>query len=369
MKNRTYRNAARRHLLKAIAAMGALGYLSSSPLSSAEPDSALPDQENPTAANLRKEFLDWKFGMFIHFNIATFNQREWATGHEDPSTFSPEKLDCGQWIDAAASAGMKYAVLTVKHTGGWCLWDSKHTESHDMTAFSNYKGGKGDIVREFVDACRKRGLKVGLYYCFPGDFSQRAGLPQGKEDLHGLPPEAKGDFSGFIKKQLTELLTEYGTIDLLWIDQYRNPYTPPADWLEIRNHIKGLQPGCLVIANNSHDFKETDIHSYEYPWMLERNPSKALPAEGNTDPGEVCDKMGPGWFWTPDESGEDLMTAEEAVKMLKLCNSRQANYLLNVAPDASGLIPTYALERLREIGGLLAVEEPSETGDNENADR
>ena len=222
-------------------------------------------QDSVSPARLREEFLSWKFGMFIHFNMATFHERELATGHEDPGTFAPDKLDCRQWVDAAAEAGMKYAVLTVKHTGGWCLWHSKHTESHDMTAFSNYQDGKGDIVREFVEACRKRGIKVGLYYCFPGNFAGQD-LPEGREDLHGLPPEAKGDFTGFIKKQMTELLTRYGPIDLLWIDQWAKR-TRRSDWLSIKQHIKSLQPNCVVIANNSHNYTETDIHSFEYPWL------------------------------------------------------------------------------------------------------
>lgn len=105
---------------------------------------------------LRENFLGWGFGMFIHFNMATFNERDWANGHEDPATFAPDRLDCSQWADAAAAAGMKYAVLTVKHTGGWYLWDSKHTDSHDTTAYKNIRNGKGDIVREFVDAFRAR---------------------------------------------------------------------------------------------------------------------------------------------------------------------------------------------------------------------
>ena len=117
--------------------------------------------------------------MFIHFNMATFNNRQWATGTEDPATFAPSKLDCGQWLDAAEAAGMKYAVLTVKHTGGWCLWDSKHTERTISRSFRNFRNGQGDLVREFVDACRKRGIKVGLYYCLPGDFAKRH-LPNGR---------------------------------------------------------------------------------------------------------------------------------------------------------------------------------------------
>jgi alpha-L-fucosidase len=292
--------------------------------------------------------------MFIHFNVATFHECEWATGYEDPATFTPDKLDCSQWADVAANAGMKYAVLTVKHTGGWCLWDSDYTESHDMAAFANYKGGKGDIVRDFVDACRKRRIKVGLYYCFPGNFSEK-NLPKDKEDLHGLPPEAKGDYAGFIKKQLSELLTRYGPVDLLWIDQYRNHYTRD-DWPVIKQHIKSLQPNCIVIANNSLDFKETNIHSYEYPWLKNSRPARALPPEGNEHPAEVCDKIGPGWFWKTGENNENLRTAEELVAMLKLCNSRRANYLLNVAPDSSGMIPAHSLKRLQEIGKLLGTE-------------
>ena len=110
--------------------------------------------------------------MFIHFNMATFNNRQWATGTEDPATFAPTNLDCGQWLDAAAAAGMKYAVLTVKHTGGWCLWDSKHTEAHDIRSFRNFCNGQGDLVREFVNACRQRNIKVGLYYSDPASKSR-----------------------------------------------------------------------------------------------------------------------------------------------------------------------------------------------------
>jgi alpha-L-fucosidase len=309
-------------------------------------------EEPMSAARLRENFLTWKFGMFIHFNVATYNERQWASGCEDPATFAPDKLDCNQWADAASAAGMKYAVLTVKHTGGWCLWDSRHTGTHDATAFVNYRRGKGDIVRQFVDAFRKRGIKVGLYYCFPGDFAKRT-LPKDKQDqLHGLPPEAKGDYTGFIKKQLSELLTRYGPIDLLWADQYSNRYTR-GDWQEIKRHVKSHQPNCIVIANNSLDFRNTDIHSYEYPWLKVARPVKALPPENNEHPAEVCDKIGPAWFWNTRENNANLKTAEEVVAMLKLCNSRRANYLLNIAPDRSGLIPAYSVERLREIGELL----------------
>jgi alpha-L-fucosidase len=314
----------------------------------AVPAADVGEAAKPTAR--QEEFLSWKFGMFIHFNTATYHERQWATGTEDPARFAPDALDCNQWMEGAASAGMKYAVLTVKHTCGWCLWDSAHT-THDITAFANYQDGRGDIVREFVDACRKHGMKVGLYYCFPGDFAKRH-LPKGEEDkLRGLPPEANGDFTGFIKKQMTELLTRYGPVDLLWADQYNNRYTE-KDWLEIKQHIKTLQPECLVIANNSVDFHETDIHSYEYPYLKAMKRKVVLPSEDNTHPAEVCDVLGPGWFWTSKENASNLKPADEVVAMLEMCNSRHANYLLNVSPDRSGLLTPATLGRLREIGRL-----------------
>jgi len=209
-------------------------------------------------AALREDFLKLRFGLFLHFNMATYFNREWANGYEDTALFKPGKLDCKQWAEVASAAGMKYGVLTVKHTGGWCLWDSDHT-AHDITRFIHYKNGRGDIVREFVDAFRARGLKIGFYYCFPGDFSSSGygnAVPDGMPDLHGLPPEAAGDYVGFIKKQLTELLTNYGPVDLLWIDQYSNKYTL-SNWQEIRAHIKSLQQRCLVIGNNAHDLSFT----------------------------------------------------------------------------------------------------------------
>jgi len=315
------------------------------------PGDASAQQEAASLEHLQEEFLTWEFGLFIHFNMATFHERQWAQGYEDPATFRPDQLDCDQWARAAKSAGMKYMVLTVKHTGGWCLWPSKHTDSHDMGAFVNYKGGRGDIVKQFVQACRKHDLKVGLYYCLPRDF-RRIDQDKQRESSRGLPPEAKGQPVAFVKNQLTELLTQYGSIDLFWFDQYQ--FDVKKQWPEIKAHVKSLQPRCLVIANNSEDYQETDLHSYEYGWRKAKG-LQTLPKEGNTNPSEVCDNIGNGWFWTSQARAEKMDSAEEVVRMLEVCNSRSANYLLNVAPDRSGLIPDWGVARLREIGQLRAL--------------
>ncbi len=151
-----------------------------------------------------------------------------------------------------------------------------------------------------------------------------------------------------MKKQLAELLTNYGPIDLVWIDQYANTYTA-AQWPEVRAYLKTLQPRCLVLANNAHDLRETDVLSYEYPW------SQMLPAPDSTLPAEVCDTIQTGqrWFWRQVTQPSDLQPAEDVVARLRLCNARNANYLLDVPPDPDGLISGPQLQRLREIGALL----------------
>jgi|WetSurMetagenome_2_1015567.scaffolds.fasta_scaffold28573_2 alpha-L-fucosidase len=301
----------------------------------------------------QEEFVKWKYGMFLHFNMGTFVNKEWANGYEDPLLFNPSGLDCEQWASVIKSAGMNYAVLTVKHTGGWCLWDSKYT-THDITAFKNYKNGKGDIVREFVNACRKKGIKVGLYYCLPGDFSNSYGDKLGPDlkDLHGLPPEAEGDYEGFIEKQITELLTNYGSVDLFWFDQFNNKYTGQY-WLQLKALVHKLQPNCIVLANNADSYQYSDIIGYEYPYLKQASPDKAVPPPGNKNASELCDCIDAGgrWFWHTGE--KQVQKADVIGNMIKLCNSRNTNYLLDVPPCRDGLIEDLYVKHLMEIKNWL----------------
>jgi alpha-L-fucosidase len=302
---------------------------------------------------IQKEFLKLKFGMFLHFNMSTFVPGGWATGREDPLKFNPEALDIGQWADAAQSAHMKYAVLTVKHTGGWCLWPSDTTE-HDVALFKNYRNGKGDIVREFVDAFRSRGLKVGFYYCFPL-------WGKGWQNYMTLPHKdyATGniDALGLIKAQFKELLTRYGKIDLVWIDQSGSPHggLKPGDWLKVKNYLHELQPDCMVIANNATDLTRSDVYGYEYPYSLK------LPQPGNTIPSEVCDKLNAGWFANPNGHAVPVRSADYVVnKMLLPLIHRNSNYLLNCSPERTGKLHPETVARLKEIGAMWNPEHPDQ---------
>ncbi|MCH4155996.1 MAG: alpha-L-fucosidase [Muribaculaceae bacterium] len=290
--------------------------------------------------------------------MGTFCNRDWATGHEDPLIFNPKHLDCNQWVSVAKNAGMKYLVLTVKHTGGWCLWDSKYT-THDITAFKNYKNGKGDIVREFVNACRKQKMKVGFYYCLPGNFSrlwsasiedEKRGykITPNQENLYGLPIEAKGDYEGFIEKQVTELLTKYGKIDYMFFDQWNNSFTGKY-WRQLKALVNRLQPNCIIVANNSNNYEDTDIFGYEFPYLSSIS-KEALPTGNNINASEVCDCIVKGgiWFWKSDRPCPTI-SAKEIIYKLNYCNSHNANYLLNVQPSPNGIIEGELLNVLNDV--------------------
>jgi len=189
------------------------------------------------------------------------------------------------------------------------------------------------------------------YYCFPGDYSDEAhrnAPPPGMPNLHGLPPEAAADYAGFVRRQLAELLTNYGPIDLLWIDAFDNKYTG-KQWPDILAYIRSLQPHCIVLGNNAQNLRDSDVLSNEFPWK------GGLPPEGNRMPAEVCDTIQTGarWFWREVRQPSDLQSAQAVVARLRTCNERNANYLLDVPPDRDGLISGPQLQRLREIGALL----------------
>jgi alpha-L-fucosidase len=307
---------------------------------------------------LQKEFLSWKFGMFIHFNMSTFVPGGWSTGKEDPLLFNPTEMDFGQWADAAKAAKMKYGILTVKHTGGWCLWDTA-TSDRDISWFKNYKDGKGDMVAEFAEAFRDRDLKVGLYYCFPlwgaGDKWKSCQTLASDEYAEGTL-----DALTMIKAHFSELLTNYGPIDLIWIDQSSSPHggLKEGDWRKVKAHIHSLQPNCIVTANNQMDFADTDIFGYEYPYSLE------LPKVNNLYPTEVCDKLNQGWFSTPGSPAVPVRTADYLVnKMLRPLNDNHANLLLNCAPDTRGLMHEETVAVLKKIGEMWDPNEASHAED------
>jgi alpha-L-fucosidase len=312
----------RRTFLASAAASAGAAVLSSS--TSAQATSWHGNRER-----LQRRFTDWRFGMFLHFNMGTFHDAEWVDPDQDPLSFAPSDLDCGQWADAAKAAGMKFAVLTVKHHDGFCLWPSKHT-SYDVMS-SSYRR---DIVREFVDAFRSRGITPCLYFSI-WDRTNGVGVPVTREQI------------SFVKDQLTELLTSYGRIPLLifdgWAWQMGHQAVPFG---EIRTHVASLQPDCLVL----------DLNGLTVPWdsdllFVEEPKGGVFCPPGNAYAASQGQTISPsGWFWHPS-TPSNVLTADQIVEEhLAVLEPRYCTFILNCPPNPQGLLDSSVVETLRQVG-------------------
>ncbi|MHC4555877.1 MAG: alpha-L-fucosidase [Planctomycetota bacterium] len=249
--------------------------------------SAQPPKPDPksfvtkeSVKQLQEDFLKLKFGMFIHYNMATYKGVQWVLGYPDPSTFDPGgKIDTDAWADAAVSAGMTYGVLTAKHVSGFCLWDSKHTTYDVMHPDCPYKK---DLVAQFIKSFKSRGLKVGLYYCWrhPG-FD--AGKNKGKFKV--LPPERDPATHTieqqieFQKTQIAELVTKYPDVFYIWNDGLDPELMPVEKALAF---FRGMRSGVLASAN-------------WWSWAKKGTPYVDIAVkemrpfpQTNTAPGETC---------------------------------------------------------------------------------
>jgi alpha-L-fucosidase len=282
---------------------------------------------------LQRDFVDLRFGMFIHFGILTYTGK-WGQGNLDIDLFNPTKLDPTQWADAATAAKMKYGVLTTRHHDGFALWPSKSSKYN--VGHIPWRNGKGDVVAEYVAAFRARGLLPGLYYSM-WDITE--GVAAGQITPGKLE---------YVKTQLTELLTNYGPIPILVMDgwSWQMGHNAVA-YQEIRDLVKSLQPDCLL-TDHTHlaDPFDVDVVSFE-------EPKGAWSPDGNTYPGQQGQKVngsgGNDWFWAPGVDG--LMTVQDIVtRHLGDLELKWTNFLLNCPPNRDGLLDDAIVTRLREAG-------------------
>jgi alpha-L-fucosidase len=286
---------------------------------------------------LQQDFVDLRFGMFIHFNIPTFAPDDWPDPDLPASAFNPEKLNCYQWARAAKSAGMTYGCLTTKHHSGFCIWNTKTTDYNVMNSPL-----KRDVVKEFVDAFRNSGLKVMLYYSI-------------LDTHHRLRPHlVTRQKVDMIKAQLHELLTNYGPITALIIDGWDAPWSrigyDDVPFPEIYNYIKSLQPECLVMDLNAAKYPRealfyTDIKSYE------QGAGQKISTSENNLPALACLPLQQNWFWKQSFPTDKLKSPEWIVnENIIPYGKAHCNFILNVAPNRDGLMDDNALEALKEIG-------------------
>ena len=327
------------------------------PVGKAEQDSVIPSPQQ--IAYQQMEVIG-----FIHFSINTFTDREWGYGDESPELFNPSELDTRQWARAAKAAGMKQLILTAKHHDGFCLWPSKYTE-HSVVN-SPWKNGKGDVVREFVDACREYGLKVGLYLS-PWDRNHKD---------YGTTA-----YIEYYRRQLTELLTNYGEISEIWFDGANggDGYYGGAnetrkidratyyDWDSTFSLVYSLQPdiiifsdagpGCRWIGNESGIAGKTNWSRINGDSLIIGASKQAYLNTGDPDgkdwiPGECDVSIRPGWFYHSEQ--DDKVKTLAQLKVIYYGSvGRNGVMLLNMPPDQRGLIHDIDVARLEEFGNSI----------------
>lgn len=288
---------------------------------------ALPNEK-------QMEWFRRERSIFFHFGMNTFTDKEWGDGTESPELFNPTDCDVDSWIKSISEAGFGLAILTAKHHDGFCLWQTKYTE-HSIKN-SPYKNGKGDIVREFTDACKKYGVKAGIYLS-PWDRHEKTW--------------GTSEYNDFYVGQLTEFLTNYGEIWECWWDGAGSTKTT-YDWERWASTVHSLAPNAVIFGSlgatpwvdvrwvgnekgiaGEPCYATIDASSLIYEYTNELNSGKAdgerfIPAEADVS-------IRPGWFY--HESQDALVRTPENLMELYLASvGRGGGMLLNIPPNRRG---------------------------------
>jgi alpha-L-fucosidase len=326
----------------------------------------LPQARPPVPSPAQLAWQKDELALFLHFGVNTFTDREWGDGSEDPAIFSPAALDARQWARSAVAAGFKAMILTAKHHDGFCLWPTK-TTTHSV-ARSPWRGGGGDLVREFVDACRAEGLKPGLY-CSPWDRNA---------PVYG----DSSRYNDMYMEQLTELLSHYGMIHEVWFDgangEGPNGRRQVYDWPRTFGMVRRLQPEAVMFSDAGPDVRwignekgtagdpnwsQVNPELVPYPGVSGPGIIEAL-QHGNPDgtvwrPGETDVSIRPGWFYQPAED-DKVRSVDNLAELYFTSVGRNSKLLLNVPPTREGLLHAIDVARLRgmreRLDALFAID-------------
>ncbi len=319
-----------------------------------------------------KWFMDARFGMFIHWGLYAIPAcGEWVMSEREMTVaeyekyfdlFDPADYQPREWARLAKAAGMKYAVLTAKHHDGFCLFDSALT---DYKA-TNTKAGR-DLVREFLEAFRAEGIKVGLYFSiidwhhpdFP-KYGDRQHPMRNREEFK----DEQIDFDRYLTYmhgQVKELVTNYGKLDLLWFDfSYDDMCGEKWKATDLIRMVREYQPDVVIDnrlegAGDNHGSIATAnplIYSGDFA-----SPEQIIPPGGVQDelgeqiPWELCATMNNHWGFCNYDY--DYKSPEMLVRKLVECVSKGGNMILNVGPDARGNIPRQSVDILEKIGAWM----------------
>ncbi len=333
------------------------------------------DQENPLITARRDRtrwFLSDRFGMFIHWGLYAIPARgEWIKSIEQISDeayqeyfdgFNPTNFQPKAWAKIAKQAGMKYAVLTAKHHDGFCLFDSQLTDYKS----TNTRAGR-DLVREYVEAFRAEGLKVGLYYSLidwhhPGypAYGDRIHPMRNNEAYKDQPRDFPG-YLDYMHGQVTELLSNYGKIDIVWFDFSYDDLMGEA-WraTELVEKMRTLQPDIIMDNRLGASGEGNDRFTTKNPEIFAGDfacPEQIIPPAGLVDedqqsvPWEACITLNKHWGYCAAD--RDYKSPQQVVRALVECVSKNGNMLLNVGPNAKGEIPLESEQILAEVGAWM----------------
>ncbi|MCY2928381.1 MAG: alpha-L-fucosidase [Planctomycetota bacterium] len=295
-----------------------------------------------------KWFHDARFGMFVHWGLyAQIGRNEWAMNIECipkaeyeklAETWKPKPRPMREWCKLARKAGMKYMVMTTKHHEGFCLWDTKMTDYNAVA-----RGPKRDLVREYVEACREFGLKIGFYYSLM-DWHHPDGATCAKDEA------ARRRFCDFTYGCVRELMSNYGKIDVLWYD-VSWPLDSPEKWesLKMNKMARALQPHILINDRSQipEDFSTPEGH--------------VKPADAGRG-WEACMTFNDtSWGYMPS-AAPDAVTARDILKMLNTAAANEGNLLLNIGPAPDGSVPEDAVAPLTAVGKWIAANKEAVIG-------
>jgi alpha-L-fucosidase len=307
---------------------------------------------------LQRTQIDRGYGMFIHFGINTFNEIEWSKGNLPASSYNPSNLDCDQWIKVAKEAGFRYVILITKHHDGFCLWDSQYTD-YDVAA----SPVKTDVVAEVAKACKKYGIKLGLYYSL------------WDRNFKGYKDDAK--YNAYMKNQLTELMTKYGAICELWFDGGWDKKEASWDIPAVYQYVKKMQPNCLLTVNHSigkpdNRNKKAEPMDFQYGdpiryWPIDfriKDPNFArwddpkyyefdkalyyLPFEHT-----IC--LSDRWNWFQKKKILAARPLDELEELVYWGTANNNIMIINVPPDPTGRIRTNEKNRIFELADRLGI--------------
>lgn len=318
-------------------------------LNSCEKQNA-PKPYGPIPSKAQLEWQKMEYYMFVHFGPNTFTDVEWGNGEEDPDVFAPTALDCMQWAKVARKAGMKGIIITAKHHDGFCLWPSAYS-THTVRE-SAWADGKGDILKELSQACRKNGLKFGVYIS-PWDQNHPS---------YGTP-----EYNQVFASTLNEVHTKYGPVFEQWFDGATGDQTKgyKYDWPLFHETVRkaspnaiifsDVGPGCRWMGNERGVAGETNWSRLDTEGF---EPGSNAPcgdtlSRGNYNgaywiPAETDVSIRPGWFYSA--STDSLVkTVDKLMDIWYSSVGRNSNLILNVPPDRRGRINAIDSLRLMEF--------------------